>query len=301
MSENFRNNINIDDILSRLLSSAYSDDPQIREKFPLVEEEIQTLCLLSKQIFLSQPMLLELEAPINVLGDIHGQYQDMLRFFELGGLPPKNNYLLLGDYVDRGKESLKTICFLFANKIKYPDTFFLLRGNHESSGLNRVYGFYNECKQKFNINIWKAFVSSFNCLPVAAIVEDKIFCCHGGLSPHLESMNQIRRLRRPTDIPNSGLLCDLLWSDPNKRIRGWGSNERGISVTFGPDIVRSFLLKHEFDLICRAHEVVEEGYEFFAGRQLVTIFSAPKYSHFNNSAAMLCVNEELICSFITIS
>ncbi|RWW65638.1 hypothetical protein BHE74_00027048, partial [Ensete ventricosum] len=221
-----------------------------------------------------------------------------LRLFEYGGLPPQANYLFLGDYVDRGKQSLETICLLLAYKIKYPENFFLLRGNHECASINRIYGFYDECKRRFNVRLWKVFTDCFNCLPVAALIDEKILCMHGGLSPDLHNLGQIRNLARPTDVPDSGLLCDLLWSDPSKEIQGWGMNDRGVSYTFGPDRVSDFLQKQDLDLICRAHQVVEDGYEFFADRQLVTIFSAPNYcGEFDNAGAMMSVDETLMCSF----
>ena len=215
--------------------------------------------------------------------------------------------------MDRGKQSLETICLLLAYKIKYPENFFLLRGNHECASINRIYGFYDECKlflslspptqlslcyfagkRRYNIRLWKVFTDCFNCLPVAAILDEKIFCCHGGeqegigmysfwhlwfllsgLSPDLQSMEQIRRIMRPTDVPDQGgcgsnhiiviihvcvcvcpgLLCDLLWADPDKETMGWGENDRGVSFTFGPEIVSKFLTKHDLDLICRAHQV----------------------------------------------
>jgi serine/threonine-protein phosphatase PP1 catalytic subunit len=189
-------------------------------------------------------------------GDIHGQYSDLLRLFEYGGLPPEANYLFLGDYVDRGKQSLETICLLLAYKIKYPENFFLLRGNHECGSVNRIYGFYDECKRRFNVRLWKVFTECFNCLPVAALIDDKILCMHGGLSPDLTQLDEIKNLPCPTDVPDTGLLCDLLWSDPGKDTTGWGMNDRGVSYTFGPDRVTEFLEKHDLDLICRAHQVV---------------------------------------------
>ncbi|BBG98008.1 type one serine/threonine protein phosphatase 4 [Prunus dulcis] len=264
----------------------------------LSESEIKQLCVASREIFLQQPNLLELEAPIKICGDIHGQYSDLLRLFEYGGFPPSANYLFLGDYVDRGKQSLETICLLLAYKIKYPENFFLLRGNHECASINRIYGFYDECKRRFNVRLWKSFTDSFNCLPVAALIDDKILCMHGGLSPDLTNLDQIRNLPRPTAVPDTGLLCDLLWSDPGRDVKGWGMNDRGVSYTFGPDKVAEFLMKHDLDLVCRAHQVVEDGYEFFADRQLVTIFSAPNYcGEFDNAGAMMSVDENLMCSF----
>lgn len=264
----------------------------------MTEVELKYLCIKSKQIFLEQPTLLELEAPIKICGDIHGQYYDLLRLFEYGGFPPESNYLFLGDYVDRGRQSLETIALLLAYKVKYPENFFILRGNHECASINRIYGFYDECKRRFSIKLWRIFTDCFNCLPIAAIVDEKIFCMHGGLSPDLHTMDQIRNIMRPTDVPDTGLLCDLLWSDPDKDVNGWSENERGVSYTFGGDIVQRFLLKHDLDLICRAHQVVEDGYEFFAKRQLVTLFSAPNYcGEFDNAGALMSVDDKLTCSF----
>jgi serine/threonine-protein phosphatase PP1 catalytic subunit len=287
--------LDVDAIIAKLL--------EVRGKRPgkhvnLTENEIRNLCLKSREVFISQPILLELEAPIKIVGDIHGQYYDLLRLFQYGGFPPDANYLFLGDYVDRGKQSLETICLLLAYKIKYPENFFLLRGNHECASINRIYGFYDECKRRYNIKLWKTFTDCFNCLPVAAVIDEKIFCVHGGLSPEHHSMDQVRRIPRPMDVPDSGIICDLLWSDPDKDIEGWGENDRGVSFTFGGDVVAKFLKKHDLDLVCRAHQVVEDGYEFFAKRRLVTIFSAPNYcGEFDNAGAMMSVDETLMCSF----
>lgn len=287
--------VDIDVIIQKLLEVRGSKPGK---QVNLSEQEIKGLCNKAREIFINQPMLLELEAPIKICGDIHGQYYDLLRLFEYGGFPPEANYLFLGDYVDRGRQSLETICLLLAYKVKYPENFFLLRGNHESSTINRIYGFYDECKRRYSIRLWKVFGDCFNCLPVAALIDEKILCMHGGLSPELTSLEQITKIYRPTDVPDSGLLCDLLWSDPDKDVPGWQDNERGVSYVFGPEVVSLFLKKHDMDLVCRAHQVVEDGYEFFAKRQLVTVFSAPNYcGEFDNSGAMMTVDESLMCSF----
>ncbi|XP_056850649.1 serine/threonine-protein phosphatase PP1 isozyme 6 isoform X1 [Raphanus sativus] len=285
----------VDDIIKRLLET---NNGRTVKQAKLLDVEIRQLCSASKDVFLSQPNLLELEAPIKICGDVHGQFPDLLRLFEYGGYPPAANYLFLGDYVDRGKQSIETICLLLAYKLKYKLNFFLLRGNHECASINRVYGFYDECKRRYNVRLWKSFTDCFNCLPVAALIDDKILCMHGGLSPDLKSLDDIRRIPRPVDVPDQGVLCDLLWADPDKEIQGWGENDRGVSYTFGPDKVAEFLQTHDLDLVCRAHQVVEDGYEFFAKRQLVTIFSAPNYcGEFDNAGAMMSVDDSLTCSF----
>ena len=239
-----------------------------------------------------------METPITVCGDTHGQYPDLLRLFDLGGYPPETNYLFLGDYVDRGEQSIETICLLLAYKIKYEENFFILRGNHECGTINRIYGFYDECKRRYSIKIWKNFVDLFNCLPIAASIDDKIFLVHGGLSPELKTINEIKKIMRPTDVPEEGLLCDLLWSDPENSAKEWGENDRGVSVTFNVKVLEKFLENNELDLLCRAHQVVEEGYEFFGDKKLVTVFSAPNYcGEFDNNGGIMLVDENLRCSF----
>lgn len=304
------------DITQRLLGLRGSPPGTLAS---LAENEIKLICQRARPILLQQPMLLELEAPLKICGDIHGQYTDLLRLLEYGGFPPEANYLFLGDYVDRGKQSLETICLLLAYKIQYPENFFILRGNHEAAGINRIYGFYDECKRRYSIKLWKIFSDVFNCLPVSALVDEKILCMHGGLSPELNSLQQIADLPRPCDVPDVGLMCDLLWSDPDSKIsvsliatynntldtvsnliflQGWGENDRGVSFVFGANVVSNFLESQDLDLLVRAHQVVEDGYEFFAGRRLVTLFSAPNYcGEFDNAGGMISVDENLMCSF----
>ena len=281
--------IDLDDMISRLLDAAYAG--KVTKTVCLKNAEIQAVCTAAQQVFLAQPALLELSPPVKIVGDVHGQYTDLIRMFEMCGFPPHSNFLFLGDYVDRGKQSLETILLLLCYKLKFPENFFLLRGNHECANVTRVYGFYDECKRRCNIKIWKTFVDTFNTLPIAAIVAGKIFCVHGGLSPSLTHMDDIRQIARPTDVPDYGLLNDLLWSDPAETEADWESNERGVSYCFGRKVIMEFLQRHDFDLVCRAHMVVEDGYEFFDERILVTVFSAPNvrsrpcYLHHSNTGS----------------
>jgi len=244
---------NVDEIIGQLLQSKDS-----RKQVQIPETKIRQLCQLSREIFMKEKTLIEVQTPINICGDIHGQFDDLLRHFEEAGYPGECRFLFLGDYVDRGKRSLETICLLLAYKVKYPNNLFLLRGNHECASINRIYGFYDECKRRYNIKLWKIFTDCFNCLPLAAIVDSTIFCVHGGLSPDLDHLGEIKELQRPLDIPDMGLMADLLWSDPDEDITGWGENDRGVSWTFGGDVVCSFLEKHDLSLIARAHQVCQQ-------------------------------------------
>ncbi|KAF8560337.1 phosphoprotein phosphatase PPZ [Imleria badia] len=288
----------IDDMIQRLLDVGYTG--KVSKSLCLKNAEIAAICQAAREVFLSQPTLIELSPPVKIVGDVHGQYSDLIRLFEMCGFPPSANYLFLGDYVDRGKQSLETILLLLCYKIKYPENFFLLRGNHECANVTRVYGFYDECKRRCNIKTWKTFIDVFNCLPIAAVVASKIFCVHGGLSPSLHSMDDIKRIQRPTDVPDYGLLNDLLWSDPSDTALDWEDNERGVSYCFGKAVINDFLVRYDMDLICRAHMVVEDGYEFWNDRTLVTVFSAPNYCGGRDSRSDVpcySVSEDLLCAF----
>lgn len=311
-----RPQVNVDEIIDRLLeiglkrpnNSSANSSRKNKDKLPLTSQEIKYVLNKSRSIFLDQPTLLRLSPPVKIVGDIHGQFHDLIRIFNSCGYPPYTNYLFLGDYVDRGYKSLETILLLLCYKIKYPENFFMLRGNHESANITKIYGFYDECKRRLpsisgNHKLWKTFVDVFNALPIAATINDKIFCIHGGLSPDLVDLKQIENIKRPTDIPDNGLLADLLWSDPDPLIKNfsptnWPKNDRGVSYCFGKKHVDYFCLKFKMDLIVRGHMVVEDGYEFFDKRKLVTVFLAPNYcGEFDNYGAIMSVDKSLCCSF----
>lgn len=293
--------IDLDQIITRLLQNIEKPGDPV----DINENECETICRMVQPIFEKEPMFIELDAPIKVVGDLHGQFYDLLRLLELCGNPPNTRYLFLGDYVDRGPQSIEVLCLLFAYKIKYPDDVFMLRGNHECDLINRVYGFREEIRGRYGkSNLRKNFLQVFNFLPVAASIANSIFCTHGGLSPDFlekEIINikeLLNEIPRPTDIPRQGYLCDLLWADPAEHqetgelLPGWSPSTRGCSWHFGFEAIDQFLDKFGFDLIVRAHQVVEDGYEFYHDRKLITIFSAPNYcNQFDNAAAVFVVKK----------
>ena len=265
----------------------------------LSEREVITVIDKVFPIIEKEDSMLELEPPLYICGDIHGQFYDLLRLFEILKYPPESKFLFLGDYVDRGKRSLECILLLLCLKIKYPSNIFLLRGNHESEDINRMYGFYDECKRKVSLRIYKKFCNLFNILPITALVGEKILCMHGGLAYDLKNIDQLKAIKRPTEIPDAGLLCDLVWSDPDDSLYFdfCTNKERGISVCFSKKKVEEFTKENDLDLICRAHQVVEEGFQFFANMKLITVFTAPNYmDEFDNNGAILEVNKDMICS-----
>jgi serine/threonine-protein phosphatase 2A catalytic subunit len=179
----------------------------------------------------------------------------------------------LGDYVDRGYYSVETVTLLVALKIRYPQRITILRGNHESRQITQVYGFYDECLRKYgNANVWKYFTDLFDFLPLTALIENQIFCLHGGLSPSIDTLDNIKALDRIQEVPHEGPMCDLLWSDPDDRC-GWGISPRGAGYTFGQDISEAFNHNNGLTLIARAHQLVMEGYNWSQDRNVVTIFS----------------------------
>jgi serine/threonine-protein phosphatase 4 catalytic subunit len=193
-----------------------------------------------------------------VCGDIHGQFYDLLELFKVGGECPDTNYLFLGDFVDRGYYSVETFLLLLALKVRYPDRITLIRGNHESRQITQVYGFYDECLRKYgSVNVWRYCTDVFDYLSLSAVVEDRLFCVHGGLSPNINTLDQIRVIDRKQEVPHEGPMCDLMWSDPEE-IEGWGISPRGAGYLFGADIVNRFNRVNGLTTVARAHQLVME-------------------------------------------
>ncbi|CAB4278070.1 unnamed protein product [Prunus armeniaca] len=268
---------------------------QLKKCEPLKESEVKALCLKAMEILVEESNVQRVDAPVTICGDIHGQFYDMKELFKVGGDCPKTNYLFLGDFVDRGFYSVETFLLLLALKVRYPDRITLIRGNHESRQITQVYGFYDECLRKYgSVNVWRYCTDIFDYLSLSALIENKIFSVHGGLSPAISTLDQIRTIDRKQEVPHDGAMCDLLWSDPEDIVDGWGLSPRGAGFLFGGSVVSSFNHANNIDYICRAHQLVMEGYKWMFNNQIVTVWSAPNYCYrCGNVAAILELDENL--------
>ncbi|TPX10912.1 uncharacterized protein E0L32_008118 [Thyridium curvatum] len=267
----------------------------------LTEEQALWIIHKGSELLRAEPNLLEMDAPITVCGDVHGQYYDLMKLFEVGGDPAETRYLFLGDYVDRGYFSIECVLYLWALKIHYPKTLWLLRGNHECRHLTDYFTFKLECKHKYSEAVYDACMESFCCLPLAAVMNKQFLCIHGGLSPELHTLDDLRSIDRFREPPTQGLMCDILWADPLEDFGQEKTNEyflhnhvRGCSYFFSYPAACAFLEKNNLLSIIRAHEAQDAGYRMYRKTRttgfpsVMTIFSAPNYLDvYNNKAAVL--------------
>ncbi|KAK8803444.1 hypothetical protein WA158_001138 [Blastocystis sp. Blastoise] len=264
----------------------------------ITEMEVKVLCDKAREILIEESNVEDVSAPITICGDIHGQFYDLVELFKVGGDCPQTNYIFLGDYVDRGFYSVETFLLLLALKVRYPDRITLLRGNHESRSITQVYGFYDECLRKFgSVNVWRFCTEIFDYLSIAALIEKKYFCVHGGLSPKINSIDEIHEINRKQEVPREGAMSELLWSDPEE-LDGWGVSPRGAGFLFGGHIVETFNSHNNIDVICRAHQLVMEGYKWMFDNKLVTVWSAPNYCYrCGNVASIMELDEHMNYDF----
>ncbi|XP_059663315.1 serine/threonine-protein phosphatase 5-like isoform X2 [Cornus florida] len=240
------------------------------------------IVLQTREMLRALPSLVDINIPdgkhFTVCGDVHGQFYDLLNIFELNGLPSEENpYLFNGDFVDRGSFSVEVILTLFAFKCMSPSAIYLSRGNHESKSMNKIYGFEGEVRSKLSETFVELFAEVFCCLPLAHVINQKVFVVHGGLfSVDGVKLSDIREIDRFCEPPEEGLMCELLWSDPQPQ-PGRGPSKRGVGLSFGADVTHKFLQENNLDLVVRSHEVKDEGYEIEHDGKLITVFSAPNY------------------------
>ncbi|KAF0993334.1 hypothetical protein HZS_7206, partial [Henneguya salminicola] len=250
-----------------------------------------------EEILSAESNVQSLSSPIIICGDIHGQFQDLIELFEKGGAIPGQKYIFMGDFVDRGLYSVETFLLLLALKVRYPDRITLIRGNHESRQITQVYGFYDECVRKYGSPaIWKHCTEVFDYISLGAVIDDRILCVHGGLSPSLTDIDMIRTIDRKQEVPHDGIMCDLLWSDPegsiniimSEGITDWGQSPRGAGYLFGHDVTQTFNQTNGIDFIARAHQLAMEGYKWHFEGLCLTVWSAPNYCYrCGNVAAIL--------------
>jgi len=275
---------------------------KVRRCEHLEETELKQLCDLVKEILMEESNVQPVNSPVTVCGDIHGQFYDLVELFRKGGEIPKTNYVFMGDFVDRGHHSVETLQLLLCYKARYPQSITLLRGNHECRQVTQVYGFYDECFRKYgSANAWKYCTEVFDYLTLACVIDGSVLCVHGGLSPVISTLDQIRLLERNQEIPHEGHFCDLMWSDPED-IETWGVSQRGAGWLFGSKVTSQFNHVNGLELICRAHQLVQEGYKYmFPEKNLITIWSAPNYCYrCGNVAAILAFDDHLdreVCLF----
>uniref|UniRef100_A0A182P5T1 Serine/threonine-protein phosphatase n=1 Tax=Anopheles epiroticus TaxID=199890 RepID=A0A182P5T1_9DIPT len=245
----------------------------------LPENDLKKLCDIVCELLIEESNVLPVSTPVTVCGDIHGQFYDLEELFRTGGHVPDTNYIFMGDFVDRGYYSLETFTRLLTLKARYPNKITLLRGNHESRQITKVYGFYDECYTKYgNASPWKYCCRVFDLLTIAALIDDTVLCVHGGLSPEIKTLDQIRTIDRDQEIPHKGAFCDLVWSDPDD-IDTWAQSPRGAGWLFGSLVTEDFMKINNLEKICRAHQLVHEGINYQFKGTLVTVWSAPNYCY----------------------
>lgn len=268
----------------------------------LARDQVLRILRAATRIFQTEPNVLQVASPVTVCGDVHGQLYDVFKLFEIAGDPKDVSFLFLGDYVDRGYYSLEVLLVLYAMKINFPNTFAMLRGNHESGQMTSHFTFKSECLRKYSKEVYLESLRSFSALPIVAIMNKQFFCVHGGISKDIKHIADIDAINRfVIDFPSSGPYCDLMWSDPSSKYdenlskdRDFQENyERGCSYMYSYNAVTKFLQRNNLLAMIRAHQAQDKGYRMYAATaqsfpSIISLFSAPNYcGTYGNKAAVL--------------
>jgi len=260
------------------------------------EDTLKKLCEKLKEVFNQEPNVVPVLAPVAVVGNLHGQFYDLLETFRVGGAPPDSNYLFLGDFVSMGYFSVETASLLVCLKLRFPERITILRGRHESHRLSKVYGFYNEIIRKYgNANVWHSFVDLFDYLPIAAVIENSILCVHSGISQHAETLDHLRCLYRCQDIPLKGIVYELVNANPvlDKKEPEKGK-ESEVQLTFGQEEFKKFMSTNDLSYMVRSNQLCIDGYQQIFGAKLSTIWGAPNFmNRCGNVAAILEISDNL--------
>ena len=259
---------------------------------------IDELITETSKVLEQKPVLVRVDGPCYIVGDIHGNIFDLIRILSMAKLPPKSRYVFLGDYVDRGQYSLEVLLLLFALQCQFPDDVILLRGNHEFAEVNTSYGFYEEMAPVVNGQyLYEQFNKAFEMLPIAAIISNTIFCVHGGISPGLTDIAQIEKLVRPIKTCDDELVADMMWSDPTPDTKTYARSTRGLGISYGVQLVSDFLTKVNLKEIARGHQCVQAGIEKNLNGMVYTVFSCSNYADaVDNKCGLLFINADLTLS-----
>ncbi|KAJ6245744.1 serine/threonine-protein phosphatase 6 catalytic subunit [Anaeramoeba flamelloides] len=271
----------------------------LKNKNKLPIDDLKTLLKKGTEVLKQEINVIQINAPVAIVGDLHGKFDDLLNMFLLNGEVENQKYVFMGDYVNRGLNSILCFAYLIALKIKYPERITLLRGNHESRKICEIYGLVGEIEKKYSsIEPFEWFVETFQALPLAAVVNGSVICIHGGLSSSINTINDIETINRFQEIPSSGSFCDLVWSDPTDEIEDYKESPRGAGILFGKKVLESFLDKNNLTLLVRAHQLVQSGYKYDFGEKCLTVWSVPNYcNRCSNSASVFHLDENLTRSF----
>ncbi|EAX90122.1 Ser/Thr protein phosphatase, putative [Trichomonas vaginalis G3] len=281
----------LDTLIFQLLST------RMESKYPMeaiIEyDTLVSLTEAAQEVLSEEKTVLQLQGDIYAVGDIHGSIDDLIRIFEKCGYPPKQKYIFLGDYVDRGEYGLEVVSLLLALKVKYPDCVYLLRGNHEIERISSFYGFYDEIALKYSLDLYKKIHYTFNFLPIAAVIQKKAFCVHGGLGPNIPKIEDLIKLNKPEDVSGDNVFVDMLWSDPRDQTMRFHPSKRGSGFYFNKDALQDFLTLNNLQYMIRSHEMCQNGFDKpFTNDSCITIFSNTDYCGLKNDATVLHIHPD---------